>query len=186
MSPQIAARSTQTKEPFMSIPEYCQLGLALPRSWLDSLCLLHQSKTADLSSLAVSDIIASSETAMLVLVRGTSNGHPFILAACISQSQPRALHAWSRSSVLAPPTMSGYSDSVEAVDCLVITRPTHQVLRGTFDGARLDAVAGRLSIHLGGASLWFEERLKKGSVSGGDVDGVVFDTEQVEIWGVPE
>jgi hypothetical protein len=170
----------------MSIPEHSQLGLVLPRSWLDSLCLLHQSKTADLSSPAASNIIASSKTAMLVLVRGTSNGRPVILAACISQSQPRAPEAWSHSSVLAPLNMSGYSGSVETVDCFVVTRPTHQVLRGTFDGARLDAVAGKLSIHLGGASLWFEEGVNKGSISGGDVDGVVFDTEQVEVWGVPE
>jgi len=186
MTSQIAASASQTRESIIIVPEYCQMGFALPRPWLDSLCLLHQSKTTDLPSAALADIIADSKVAMLVLIRATSNGQPFVHAACISHSQPRAVAAWSRSSILAPLEMSGYSGSVEAVDCFVVLRPTPQVLRGTFDGARLDAVAGKLSIHLGGASLWFEEGLQKGCISASGVDEAIFDTEQVEIWGVPK
>jgi hypothetical protein len=80
--------------------------------------------------------------------------------------------------------VSGFSGRVERVDCFVPVRPMHRVLRGTFDGTRLDTGAPKLSIHLGGVSLWFEPGLKSGSISGGDVDGVVFETEGIEIWGV--
>jgi hypothetical protein len=59
-------------------------------------------------------------------------------------------------------------------------------MRGAFESAKVQAATGYLSIHLSGASLCFEERLKMGSVCGGDVNGVMFETEQIEIWSALE
>jgi hypothetical protein len=56
-------------------------------------------------------------------------------------------------------------------------------MRGAFESTKVEAATGYLSIHLGGASLWSEDGLKKESVCGGDVNGVMFETEQIEVWG---
>jgi hypothetical protein len=54
-------------------------------------------------------------------------------------------------------------------------------MRGAFESAKVEAATGYLSIHLSGASFCFEEGWKMGSVCGGDVDGVMFETEQIEM-----
>jgi hypothetical protein len=58
------------------------------------------------------------------------------------------------------------------------------MLKGSFRAAGADiGTQNALSIHLGGASLWFEEELRKRSLSDG-VDTLHFTSDALETWGI--
>ena len=114
--------------------------------------------------------------------RATANEQQFILAARLSPPEPdpkMSSWEWRGSEVaLLVPTRQAC-----AADCFVLLSTPQNVMRGAFESAKVEAATVHLSIRPGGSSLWFEDGLKKESVCGGDVNSVMFETEQIEAWG---
>lgn len=140
----------------LSILQLCQLRLVTPAVVLRKLRLLSQGSPAELSCHAVWQLIALVPTHRLFYIYGTTQEGPLILACCFNSPTVRADYvAESRrgAQALLPPT--AYAD------CLVQSSPTHSVLRGNWTQARIDFEAtGKLSLHLGGVSVWFDQGLE--------------------------
>ena len=163
--------------------QFGQLCLALHRSTINALSLLHQGKPAEQPSVTLDHFLSGSSLLRLLIVYARNDQGPLVLVAYFSTGAtngfitpaPRA--PWESYS-LAPDWTHGVQK-----DCFVQISPFQRVLRGSFAQARADVGPGNtLSVHLGGASLWLNEGLENGSVADG-VDTVGFTSDYFEVWG---
>ncbi|KAF2464988.1 uncharacterized protein BDR25DRAFT_360892 [Lindgomyces ingoldianus] len=162
LPPAILGEQGSQSRSFLSLAQFCQLGLFLRRKWfLSTLSILHQGKPQALQPSTI-HILISGTSPRLFLIRGTIEGSsPVILGAylpSLSAWEPKELNGWFKQE---DPFWLPNTDN----DCFFQLSPTHAVYRGVYDKARVDVGArGTLSFHIGGASLWFEQGLRRGSL----------------------
>jgi hypothetical protein len=123
-------------------------------------------------------MITLQSTYRLLYVYGTTEAGPLVLACCFNSPAVRTdclAETRRGDEALLPPTTYA--------DCFVQIIPTHSVLRGIWDQARIELEAtAKLSLHLGGMSVWFEPGLERGSFSTAHSQTISFTCQTLEVW----
>jgi hypothetical protein len=158
-----------------------QLGFVIYRHELDTLRLLRQETPKSLSSLALVNLFNSpAQGHILMLVRGTTNEAPIVLAftlPSLTQASNPGTRGWTEESLLAAPSSDG--------DCIVQVLPKHRVLRSTTNVAGVSmssAPLGDVLFDLGDVKVWFREALEAGLLEEGP-EKVAFHVDLIEFWG---
>ncbi|KAF2446598.1 hypothetical protein P171DRAFT_472072 [Karstenula rhodostoma CBS 690.94] len=189
--PAMVATSPSSTRSSLTLPQLRQLSLVLPHPLLSTFSLLHQSPPSHTTTATIARLLAAPSSRLLLIRGGTTSG-PYALAACVSPGTTQDADAtkthFARTPLSPPAPGSAWnhpfsSPSTGPVDCFVRIAPTHGVFRGSFGSARVDTCgADGLSVHLGGASMWFEGGLARGTVAG-EGESVGFVVGLVEVWG---
>jgi hypothetical protein len=152
----------------------------MPAVVLRRLTLLSQGSPLELSCHAIWQWIALTPTHRLFYICGTTQEGPLILACCLNSPTVRAdslaeIHRGAQA--LLP--LAAYSD------CLVQISPSYRVLRGNWSQTRIEfeAAGSKLSLHLGGVSVWFDQGLGTGSFCVVGCPSLSFTCQQLAVWG---
>lgn len=155
-----------------------QISLIAPDLILNKLILLAHGSLTELSCQSIWRLTAEQSASRLLYIQGTTENGPLALAFCLYSS-----HALNDSLATGGLGADVFSPPRAHTDCLVQLYPTHKVLRGSFNQARVDfGPTDTFSIHLEGISFLFDKGLEKGVLSTGSTPALSFVSTSVEIW----